>query len=881
MRFSAQLRLRIFDFQGGFEMKSTRKIVSLVLAAVLMMSLFVIVPISASAAGFTQRYSAPSSSDKNFINVNYGGYNKCIAIDGNGFVLPNCTGYAWGRAREIIGSSPNLSTSNACNWYGYNQSTGAYPCGNTPKVGAIACWSGGSEGYGHVAVVEEINGNRVTISESGYRWKTFNRRDIYNNYYGASYNFQGYIYLPVQVVPYQKPEIVRTYINYQNANSYRVNIEVKNVESISSVQVATWTQQDQSDLHWNMCSFNGYATFFIDLSRKDFAANQKSYCNDVYVYDTYGKNVAYERIGTIYQDSKIVRTYINYQKADSYRVNVEVTNVESIESVRVATWTQQDQSDLHWNYCYFNGYGTYFIDLSRNDFAANQKSYCNDIYVYDGSGKCVGYERIGTIYKDAKLVDVRVTKHSSKGYRVVAKVDSQFGVSSAQYPTWTENNGQDDLVWHSASVSGNYISCYIKASEHNNETSRYITHLYFTDSIGQTFSFTGIIPYIYLNDEINEIDSIVNNNHKYVLYNHEFTWTEAKEWCESQGGHLVTIGDSEEWEAVKELLSQNGGIPVWLGGERIKDTNNFKWVDDTPFSFEDWEEGEPNNTNENENYIGTNNGNYYLDCYLWNDYNNNPTRIGGFICEYDEVETPTEPTSSENNITEPSSSENQPTESSTSESQPTEPSSSENKPTEPSSSESQPTEPSSSESNPTEPSSSESNPTETQPSKTDISKWNVSGIKNKTYTGRVIKQDNIIVSKDGEYADFSVKYKGNLNVGIATVIITGTGDYTGTITTTFKITKANNPIKVTAKKTVTANSKKKTTIKKAITVTKAQGKVTYTTNNKKVTVKNGTITIAKGLKKGKTISVKVTITAKGNDNYKSKSVTKMVTIKIK
>lgn len=162
-----------------------------------------------------------------------------------------------------------------------------------------------------------------------------------------------------------------------------------------------------------------------------------------------------------------------------------------------------------------------------------------------------------------------------------------------------------------------------------------------------------------------------------------------------------------------------------------------------------------------------------------------------------------------------------------------------------------------------------------------IRDWNVTGIKNLTYTGKPLKQSNIIVSKDGEYADFTVKYKNNLNVGTATVTLTGDGDYYGTITKTFAINKAKNPVKVIAKKAVTAKAKKKTTIKNAVKVSKAQGSVSFKTNNKKVTVKKGTMTVAKGLKKGKTYKVNVTITAKGNSNYKSGKLVKTISIKVK
>lgn len=466
-------------------------------------------------------------------------------------------------------------------------------------------------------------GNTYSYSELSSRFKA---NDFKLHLSGNNLNGCG------KTVPYARPSIVRTYINYQQAGTYRVNVEVTNVESISSVQVATWTQQNQSDLHWNTCTFNGGATFFVDLSRADFTANQTSYCNDVYVYDTRGECVGYERIGTIYNNPAIVRTYINYQQANSYRVNIEVTNVESISSVRVATWTQQDQSDLHWNTCYFNGGATYFIDLSRTDFAANQKEYCNDVYIYDGNGNCVDYDRIGTIYTTPTIADIRVTQISNNGYRVVCKMNSQFGIASAQLPTWTEKNGQDDLVWHDGTISGNYISCYIKSSDHNNEKNNYITHLYITDNIGQYVSFSGILPYIDLSIECREISTCRYMNNKYVLYNKNFTWEEAKVWCENQGGHLVCIQDESEWNAVKKQLEDYGGISVWLGAKN--NSGIWNWVTGESMSYNEWAPSQPDNMGGIENYLGTINPDGFLDCYEWNDYQNTDS-VGGFICEFE------------------------------------------------------------------------------------------------------------------------------------------------------------------------------------------------------------------------------------------------------
>ena len=125
----------------------------------------------------------------------------------------------------------------------------------------------------------------------------------------------------------------------------------------------------------------------------------------------------------------------------------------------------------------------------------------------------------------------------------------------------------------------------------------------------------------------------------------------------------------------------------------------------------------------------------------------------------------------------------------------------------------------------------------------------------------------------------TVDAKGNVKAkGVGTVKITATNNKVSK-TVTIKVVKAANPMKVTAKKTVTANSKKNTTIKSVVTVKSAQGKVTYKTNNKKVTVKSGKLVVKKGLKKGKTVTVKITVKAAGNKNYNAAS--KVVSVKIK
>ena len=79
---------------------------------------------------------------------------------------------------------------------------------------------------------------------------------------------------------------------------------------------------------------------------------------------------------------------------------------------------------------------------------------------------------------------------------------------------------------------------------------------------------------------------------------------------------------------------------------------------------------------------------------------------------------------------------------------------------------------------------------ETENSKIDLSGASVSGLYSRVYSGNA-KKPIISVVLGGEYLvnrrDFTVKYSNNVNVGKASVKITGIGNYTGTINKTFKI----------------------------------------------------------------------------------------------
>lgn len=167
-----------------------------------------------------------------------------------------------------------------------------------------------------------------------------------------------------------------------------------------------------------------------------------------------------------------------------------------------------------------------------------------------------------------------------------------------------------------------------------------------------------------------------------------------------------------------------------------------------------------------------------------------------------------------------------------------------------------------------------------------IAKAKVSSIAAKTYTGKAIKPVPTVklgtaTLKKG--ADYTLSYKNNVKVGIATVKVTGKGNYTGSRSATFKIAKRGNTLVVrNTVKTLRARSLAKAKgVVKPISASKARGAVTYQKRGGSkylaVAKATGKVTVKKGTPRG-VYRVKVTVKAAGNACYQSKAVT--VTAKV-
>ena len=79
-------------------------------------------------------------------------------------------------------------------------------------------------------------------------------------------------------------------------------------------------------------------------------------------------------------------------------------------------------------------------------------------------------------------------------------------------------------------------------------------------------------------------------SNRYQLFDESMSWTEAKEYCENLGGHLVTITSSEEQEFINEsLLSIGEKSTYFIGLSRTDANSQWNWVTGEAFEYTNWD----------------------------------------------------------------------------------------------------------------------------------------------------------------------------------------------------------------------------------------------------------------------------------------------------
>ena len=339
-----------------------------------------------------------------------------------------------------------------------------------------------------------LNSNRTAVStsaeynyDSDYAYVSSNHLTIVNNGNDISYEKN------------EAPVISNAKITNVSRSGYTVTCTVTDDNAVDRVLMPTWSENNgQDDLIWYTANRSGN-TYTIEVKTSNHKNDSGKYHTDIYAYDSEGKVSKVELTATVPGANEapvISNAKITNVSRSGYTVTCTVTDDNAVDRVLMPTWSENNgQDDLIWYTANRTG-NTYTIEVDMMNHNYDTGKINTDIYAYDDEGEYSKLELDTKIEENQAPVisDVKVINVTSDEYTVICKVTDDLEVVRVQMPTWTVNNGQDDIVWHEAELKNGVATFTVNRKDHNFEYGDYITHIYAYDREGlKGFSICGTV----------------------------------------------------------------------------------------------------------------------------------------------------------------------------------------------------------------------------------------------------------------------------------------------------------------------------------------------------------------------------------------------------
>ena len=165
------------------------------------------------------------------------------------------------------------------------------------------------------------------------------------------------------------------------------------------------------------------------------------------------------------------------------------------KEVLVPTWSEKNgQDDIIWYKATKQANGDYKVTVRSSNHKGDSGLYNSHVYLVDNDGKYIGLGGKQVTFDITKTQGTLTIANNDKNRGtfdvLITNLTNPSGISGVVIPVWSEQNGQDDLVWHNATKQddGSY-KVTISASQHKWNSGKYIVHGYIVDASGKNIGF--------------------------------------------------------------------------------------------------------------------------------------------------------------------------------------------------------------------------------------------------------------------------------------------------------------------------------------------------------------------------------------------------------
>lgn len=245
-----------------------------------------------------------------------------------------------------------------------------------------------------------------------------------------------------------------------------------------SLKFAVWSDNnDQDDLVWYDADASGAA--YIDLS------NHKDY--GIYNIHTYSfKNGQTTGLNAMTVTVARPEVTTNITQTSNGNFTITINNVpDSITSILVPVWSDKNgQDDIKWYSATQTGIGTYQATISVANHNSNNGHYSAHIYGQSsitggliGLAVTSGFDNVDT-RPNATVSVVNYSENKTTFDVVVTGSSATKTITSVAIAVWSEDKGQDDLIWYTPTITNNSARVTIDIANHSNTSDIYNVHVY-------------------------------------------------------------------------------------------------------------------------------------------------------------------------------------------------------------------------------------------------------------------------------------------------------------------------------------------------------------------------------------------------------------------
>ena len=296
-------------------------------------------------------------------------------------------------------------------------------------------------------------------------------------------------------------------ISIQNRNKETGDFDIV-VSGISSpgglkeVSLPTWSEANgQDDIKWYNAERQADGTYRKRVRLSDHNNVQGEYNVHLYYVQNDGKLVGAGGIKTNVSISKPQgKISIQNRNSETGDFDIVVSDIVSpggLKGVSLPTWSEANgQDDIKWYNAERQPDGTYRKRVRVSDHKNVEGEYNIHLYYVQNDGKLVGAGGIKTnvsLGKPKGNISIQNKNNVNGSFDVViSNVSAPYEVSVVSVPVWSEANGQDDIIWYTATQQANgTYKVTVESSKHKDSVGKYHIHLYYVRNDGQLVGVGG------------------------------------------------------------------------------------------------------------------------------------------------------------------------------------------------------------------------------------------------------------------------------------------------------------------------------------------------------------------------------------------------------